>query len=111
MTDRWITDFRVAKVGPMLLGFHLCKGDEVNQFYVASEARGSGFAHALMADAEATLKSRGHNTAWLAVGIGNDRARRFYEKAGWTFAGEETHPMETTGAPVMLTIWRMEKRL
>ena len=110
-TERHIGDFRVAMVGPMLLGFHLCKGDEVSQFYVASEARGTGFARSLMADAEATLKAAGHKRIWLACGIGNDRARRFYEKTGWTFAGTERQEMETAGEPIHLDIWRMEKDL
>src|SRR5262245_35805146 len=34
-------------------GFFMLKGDELDQFYVTSDARGSGVATALMADAEA----------------------------------------------------------
>lgn len=110
-TDRWIGDFRVAKVGPMLAGFYLCKGDELNQFYLASEVRGSGFASALMADAEETMRRKGHRKIWLACAIGNDRARRFYEKAGWVLAGTEEVPLETAADPVPMTIWRFEKAI
>ena len=63
-------------------GFYMLKDDELYQFYVAREARGSGVATALIADAEARLAARGVATAWLACAIGNDRAARFYEKCG-----------------------------
>ena len=110
-TERWIADFRLMERGGQLIGFHLCKGDEVNQFYLDAAARGSGAAMRLMQDAEDHQRARGHGTIWLACAIGNDRARRFYEKAGWRYAGEETHEMETATAPIPLTIWRMEKTL
>ena len=64
-------------------GFYMLKGDELYQFYVAREARGSGIATVLLADAEARLAERGVTTAWLACAVGNDRAARFYEKRGW----------------------------
>ena len=67
-------------------GFHMLRGDELYQFYVARAARGSGVAAALIADAEARLAERGVTTAWLACGVGNDRAARFYEKCGWVRA-------------------------
>ena len=37
------------------MGFYMVKGDELYQLFVASEARGSGVAAALIADAERTL--------------------------------------------------------
>lgn len=110
-TDKWITHFRVAMVGPMLMGFHLCKGNELSQFYLASQVRGSGFAKAFIDDAEAAIKRDGHGRAWLACAVGNDRARRFYEKSGWAVTQTETLPFESVGAPVPIEIWRMEKAL
>ena len=93
------------------MGFHLLKDDELYQLYVAAEARGTGAAAALMADAEAQLAARGVETAWLACAIGNARAARFYEKAGWTMARVENVPTETSEGLFPLEVWRYEKRL
>lgn len=104
---------RVRVLGPVgaPLGFHLIKGDELNQFYLAAEARGSGAAGVLMADAERRLAEAGVKTAWLACAIGNARAARFYQKSGWTLAREEVVESETSTGPFPLKVWRYEKRL
>ena len=103
----------VRALGPVgaPLGFHLLKDDELYQFYLAAEARGTGAAATLMADAEAGLARAGVETAWLACAIGNARAARFYEKAGWTMARIETVPTETSEGLFPLEVWRYEKRL
>ena len=93
------------------LGFHLIKDDELYQFYLAAEARGTGAAAVLMADAEARLAEAGVETAWLACAIGNARAARFYEKAGWTMARIDNVPTETSEGLFPLEVWRYEKRL
>jgi len=69
-------------VGPIGAPRGLCimKGDEFNQLYVAAEARGTGVAQALIADAEQRLAATGAPLIWLACAIGNHRAARFYEK-------------------------------
>lgn len=104
---------RTRVLGPVgaPLGFHLIKGDELNQFYLAEEARGSGAAGVLMADAEMRLAEAGVATAWLACAIGNARAARFYEKSGWILAREDVVPSETSAGPFPLKVWRYEKRL
>lgn len=103
----------VRVLGPVgaPLGFHLLKADELNQFYLAGEARGTGAAAALMADAETRLLALGVATPWLACAIGNARAARFYEKTGWTLARVETVPTETSAGWFPLEVWRYEKRL
>lgn len=93
------------------VAFHLIKGEELNQFYVSAAARGTGVAAELMADAEALFRVRGVDPAWLACAIGNDRAARFYEKAGWRRTGVEDVPAETADGPFPLKVWRYEKRL
>lgn len=93
------------------LGFHLLRADELYQFYLAAEARGTGAAATLMADAEARLARAGVTVAWLACAIGNARAARFYEKAGWSMARIETVPTETSEGLFPLEVWRYEKRL
>jgi GNAT superfamily N-acetyltransferase len=93
------------------LGFHFIKADELNQFYLAGEARGTGAAALLMADAEARLLKAGVTTPWLACAIGNARAARFYEKSGWTLARTEVVPTETSAGLFPLEVWRYEKAL
>lgn len=93
------------------LGFHLIEGDELNQFYVSAEARGTGIAATLLDDAEAQLAGHGAGTAWLACAIGNARAARFYEKHGWTLVGERTIHLDTPAGKFPLKIWRYEKPL
>ena len=44
---------------------------EIEQVYVAAAHRGGGVADALMADAEARIRSAGHAQAWLAAGSGD----------------------------------------
>jgi len=102
---------RVAQSGERVLGFHWITGDELNQFYVAAEARGTGVAAQLLADALGALRAAGVRTPWLACAIGNDRAARFYEKAGWTRAGVVTSELATPAGIFLLNIWRYEFRL
>ena len=102
---------RVAEVAGRIVGFCVIKGDELDQLYVAREARGTAVAGALIDDAERRLREAGVRTAWLACAIGNDRAARFYEKRGWTRARTITIPLGTDGAPVPLDVWRYEKEL
>jgi ribosomal protein S18 acetylase RimI-like enzyme len=106
-----LPDIRV--VGPLGAphGFCITKGDELYQIYVSEQARGSGAAPALMADAEARLAKSGVEIAWLACAIGNNRASRFYEKSGWHRTGIITYQAETSAGTFPLEVWRYEKRL
>ena len=93
------------------LGFCVIKGDEVYQLFVSKQARGTGVAAALLADAEARLASSGITTAWLACAMGNNRAARFYEKSGWRRAGTVLNLAETSAGAFALDVWRCEKPL
>jgi GNAT superfamily N-acetyltransferase len=82
-----VGDTTVAEIDGAVAGFVMVVGDEVEQVYVAAERRGSGVAGALLAEAERQVRAAGHEQAWLAVVAGNARARRFYERSGWTDDG------------------------
>jgi GNAT superfamily N-acetyltransferase len=97
--------------GGARFGFYFLKDDELYQFYVGREARGTGVAAALMADAERRLRGRGINAPHLNCAIGNDRAARFYEKCGWRRAATVVEVLETTAGPFELEVWRYEKDL
>lgn len=62
---------------------------EVQAIYVDPDAWGVGVGRCLMEAAVASLRSAGFREATLWVLASNDRARRFYEKAGWHFDGTE----------------------
>lgn len=102
---------RVALRAGRVAGFHILKGDELYQFFVAPAERGSGLAGQLMQDAETYLRAAGHGSAWLACTVGNTRAARFYEKTGWHRAGTERMEFETAAGPFALDAWRYEKTL
>ena len=93
------------------LGFYILKHDELDQFYVCKQARGSGIAALLIADAETRLLQSGHSAAWLACAIGNWRAARFYEKNGWSQSGKATVELQAPDRPFPLQVWRYEMRL
>jgi GNAT superfamily N-acetyltransferase len=106
-----LRDIRVIGAAGAPVGFCALKHDEVYQMFVSREARGSGAAAALMADAEKRLTAAGVTTAWLACAIGNDRAARFYEKSGWRRASTITYHAETPTGVLPLDVWRYEKAL
>jgi GNAT superfamily N-acetyltransferase len=102
---------RTRAAGPVgaPAGFYVLKDAELYQLFVAAEARGTGVAAALIADAEARLAENGVRTAWLACAIGNDRAARFYEKSGWRRVGTMVNEAETSAGTFKLDVWRYEK--
>ncbi|MGH9187776.1 MAG: GNAT family N-acetyltransferase [Acidimicrobiales bacterium] len=53
------------------------------------EAWGRGLGRALLAAATDRLRREGFDRVVLWVEINNARARRFYERAGWSVTGEE----------------------
>lgn len=93
------------------LGFSVTKEDELYQLYVSRNARGTGAAQKLIAEAEERLASQGFGTAWLACAIGNDRAARFYEKSGWHLARTFVSELPIKDGVFHLEVWRYEKDL
>ena len=81
----------VAEDGGSVVGFASCgesrdaAGEgELYAIYALPEAWGSGVGRALMAAALEALRASGFATASLWVLEDNPRARRFYEREGWT---------------------------
>ena len=97
--------------GGARFGFYVLKSDELYQFYVGREARGTGVAAALMTDAERRLRGRGITSPYLNCAIGNDRAARFYEKCGWRRTATVVEVLDTINGPFELEVWRYEKTL
>lgn len=64
-------------------------GGEIWAIYVDPPRWGCGIGHRLITAGCAHLRSRGYDMASLWVLSGNDRARRFYESAGWHCDGTQ----------------------
>jgi putative acetyltransferase len=90
------TAVAVAEDGS-LQGFVMVVDDEVEQVFVARSARGTGLASDLLVEAERRVAAGGHTSAWLAVVVGNARARRFYERQGWVDRGDLPYEVTAGG--------------
>ena len=110
-TPARVADTAVAVVGGLLLGFVMVVGDEVEQVFVARSARGTRVAEDLLAEAERLVAAGGHDTAWLAVVVGNARARRFYERCGWSDAGDLPYEVTAAGQTFVSPCRRYVKRV
>jgi GNAT superfamily N-acetyltransferase len=101
----------VAETEVGVVGFVTVRGDEVEEVYVDRAARGRGLADALLGHAEAVVAQR-FDRAWLAVVAGNARARRFYERVGWSDAGpiDYAAPLPD-GSRISVPARRYERRL
>lgn len=100
----------VAVAEGEVVGFVMLHDDEVEQVYVAERARGGPVATALLQYAEERIARR-FDSAWLAVVAGNARARRFYERNGWSDAGGFDYPAEIPGGTFPIPCRRYEKRV
>jgi len=60
---------------------------ELSKCYALPEAHGSGLAAAIVASSADAARTRGATSLWLGVNQQNVRARRFYEKCGFSVVG------------------------
>jgi ribosomal protein S18 acetylase RimI-like enzyme len=105
-----VDDTVVASADGAVAGFIMVTGDEVEQVYVSADHRGTGVAGILLAEAERLVKAAGYPSAWLAVVAGNERARRFYERQGWTDDGLFDYPAATADGPIHVPAHRYIKQ-
>lgn len=81
---------------------------EVYSLYVSARVAGTGVGHLLLAYTTAQLKAMLFGTAVLWVLEKNERARRFYEREGFTLAGV---PRQEAIARTNVTVVRYERAL
>ena len=75
-----------AKLGPPSLPFEVnAPSIELRQFYVLRPWQGTNIARELMDWVLAEARRRGAAELYLSVFVDNQRARRFYERYGFTF--------------------------
>ncbi|MGH9382012.1 MAG: GNAT family N-acetyltransferase [Thermoanaerobaculia bacterium] len=101
----------VAVVDGAVAGFVMIVDDEVEQVFVAADHRGTGIADVLLEEAERLVGENGHTRAWLAVVAGNVRARRFYERNGWSDDGLFDYEARTEQGPIIVPSHRYVKDL
>jgi GNAT superfamily N-acetyltransferase len=104
-----VGDTVVAVVDDAVAGFAMVVCDEVEQVYVSEQHRGRGVAGILLAEAERLVAVSGNERAWLAVVDGNVRARRFYERNGWTDEGVFDYPAASAAGPIPVPAHRYVK--
>ena len=104
-------DLRTAGPAGAPLGFCAIREDELDQLFVAPEARGTGLAATLLADAEARLYAKGVRRPHLLCVIQNARAARFYESQGWENMGIAREAVQTEEGPFFFDVLRFEKSL
>jgi ribosomal protein S18 acetylase RimI-like enzyme len=106
-----LADTTVALVDGEIAGFVMVSEDELEQIFVDAAHRGSGVANALLAEGERQLAAQGHHRAWLAVVAGNERARRFYERNGWSDEGAFEYMAKSERGPIPVPCHRYVKQL
>jgi GNAT superfamily N-acetyltransferase len=75
---------------------------ELYTLYVLGSEAGTGTGEALLTAAEEGMRGRGADRASLWVLETNARARRFYERRGWTWDGStSTHQLQCANMPVV----------
>lgn len=104
-------DTTVAEVDGVVAGFIMIAGAEVEQVYVDRSFRGTGLASTLLAEAERQVAALGHDDAWLAVVVGNARARAFYERQGWVDEGDLAYEVTALGETYLSPCRRYVKPL
>lgn len=85
----WIAVDRGRPVGYLLAVFvfsleHLGLTAEIDEFFVLPSARGHGTGHSLLAAAEAESTRRECRNISLQLGRGNEAARDFYRRQGYS---------------------------
>ncbi len=104
-------DTTVAEVDGVLGGFVMVNDDEVEQVFVDRDFRGRGLAAILLDEAERQVAAGGHQQAWLAVVVGNARARAFYERQRWVDDGELAYEVTALGETFLSPCRRYVKQL
>lgn len=95
--------FRLATAGDRIVGYAKINAPwlpnaephamQLSQLYVAREWQGRGIAQVLMDWAIATARADAASALLLTVWEENHRARRFYEKLGFTHIGDFAFPV------------------
>ncbi len=111
----------VAEEVGHIVGFAAWAGGYIDALFIRPRWRNQGVGERLLAGVEQRIAAAGLPIASLFAFVGNDGAKRFYERHGWQIIGTETGvPMrwcETSRSMVPIAdvtgvrLWAFEKRL
>lgn len=99
VTDKTGKPLGCVKLGPpeLDLSKEVKGASELTRFYVEPEMIGKNVAVLLLkACVDFVKANQQYHSIWLHVYEGNLRARRFYEKAGFTIEGTQLYPMRNS---------------
>lgn len=75
---------------------------ELYAIYLGEQAVGKGVGQAMLVHAVDEMRSAAFSRARLWVLDSNERARRFYERAGWTWDGtRSSHQIQCSNMPIV----------
>ncbi|MCZ4271886.1 GNAT family N-acetyltransferase [Maritalea porphyrae] len=94
-----------------LVALVIAKEARLSQLFVANTVRGMGVGQRLLELGEAKLVAEGALRATLNCLVGNDGARRFYERNGWQVSETQSKTAQTHSGSVTIKAWEMEKQL
>lgn len=101
----------VAERAGSIVGFASWQGHLLSQFYISAAHRGVGLASELITASEVEMARSGIKVAELHCIVGNNRARRFYERMSWQHGGEIHKQMSGSRGLAGVAFWRMTKQL
>jgi GNAT superfamily N-acetyltransferase len=94
-----------------IAAFSAWRGHLLGQLFVAMPHRGTGIASSLLRASEIEMAKEGTAEAELHCVVGNERARRFYERMGWLHRGRIKEWVAGEHAQIGVPFWRMMKVL
>lgn len=95
----------------VVIGFAAWTGSQLGQLFLDAACRGSGLAERLIEAAERALRDQGIHEAELHCLVGNERAKRFYERMGWRVSEVMSEPVKADAEGEQRDFWVMRKPL
>lgn len=101
----------VTELNEEVVAFSAWRGQLLGQLFVAMPHRGTRVASSLLTAAEIEMAKGGIAEAELHCVVGNDRARRFYERMGWHHKADIVEQVAGEHGQTDVPFWCMTKVL
>ena len=102
----------VTEQNNRIVAFAAWKGPLLGQLFVTTAYRETGTGSSLLIASEIEMAREGTTKAELNCVVGNERARRFYERMGWAHKEQFMYGVVTEdGEQIDVPHWRMTKVL